>query len=115
MTKKKLYRLTYVTHWGSVCEIYVRNIGESEMYGFIEIEGFIFGENSSLVIDPAEERLKNEFAGVTRSYIPWQAVVRIDLVEKEGVVKVMPLDKNNVTTLSANPYLSVVKPEIPKT
>ena len=32
------------------------------MYGFIEIEAFVFGERSQMIVDPAEERLKNEFA-----------------------------------------------------
>ncbi len=36
-----------------------------------------------------EEKLKNEFAGVKRSYIPLHAIIRIDEVEKEGVGKVI--------------------------
>lgn len=114
MNKKKLYRLTFLTHWGSVCEVYARNINEGEIYGFIEVEDFIFGENTSVVIDPAEERLKNEFSGVLRSYIPWQAVVRIDLVEREGTIKVTPLEKNNNVSAFPGNYLNIVKPEIPK-
>ena len=71
-----------------VYELYARQIFQSDMWGFIEIEEFVFGERSQLVVDPAEEKLKNEFGGVKRSYIPMQAVIRIDEVEKEGVVKI---------------------------
>ena len=43
---------------------------------------------NQIVVDPAEERLKSEFAGVKRSYIPMHAIVRIDEVEKEGSVRI---------------------------
>lgn len=72
-----------------VYEVYARDIYQSEMYGFIEVEEFVFGERSQMIVDPAEEKLKNEFAGVVRSFIPMHAIIRIDEVEKEGVGKVI--------------------------
>ena len=71
-----------------VYELFASAIYQSEMYGFIEVEEFVFGERSQVLIDPAEEKLKNEFAGVKRSYIPMHAIVRIDEVEKEGPAKI---------------------------
>jgi hypothetical protein len=50
--------------------------------------GLVFGERSSVVVDPAEERIRSEFAGVRRSYIPLHAVLRVDEVEKQGVSKI---------------------------
>ena len=47
----------------------------------------MFGNRSKMLIDPAEDRLRSEFEGVQRSYIPMHAIVRIDEVEKEGVAK----------------------------
>ena len=73
---------------GEVFEIYARGIYQSDMYGFIELEEFLFGERTQVIVDPAEEKLKNEFSGVKRSYIPMQSIIRIDEVEKEGQVKV---------------------------
>ena len=58
------------------------------MYGFIEIEELIFGERSLLLVDPGEEKLQNEFAGVKRSFVPMHAVIRIDEVEKGGPPKI---------------------------
>ena len=69
-------------------EIYARAIYQSEMYGFIEVEELVFGERTQLVVDPGEEKLKNEFNGVKRSYIPMHSIIRIDEVEKEGAGKV---------------------------
>lgn len=82
-----------------VFEVFARSIFQSEMYGFIEVEEFVFGERSQLVVDPSEEKLKNEFAGVKRSYIPAHSVIRIDEVESEGKVKVTdikPGEKSNM-------------------
>ena len=59
------------------------------MYGFIEIEKIIFDERSQMIVDPGEEKLKNEFSGVSRSYIPMHSLIRIDEVEKQGVSKIM--------------------------
>ena len=71
-----------------VYEVYARQIFQSDMWGFIEIEEYVFGERSQLVVDPSEEKLKNEFAGVTRSYVPMHSIIRIDEVEKEGACKI---------------------------
>ena len=54
------------------------------MYGFIEVEDYIFDQNSQIVVDPSEEKLKTEFKGVNRSYIPINAILRIDEVEKRS-------------------------------
>ncbi|WP_096087453.1 DUF1820 family protein [Agaribacterium haliotis] len=81
-----------------VYEVYCRAIYQSEMYGFIEVEEFVFGEKAQLVVDPGEEKLKNEFAGVKRSYIPLHSIVRIDEVEKEGSGKVVDVKDGNKVT-----------------
>ena len=87
MSKKSLYRITFANQ-DAIYEIYARKVCESEMFGFLEIEDFVFGENSSLVVDPSEERLKVEFNSVERTYIPMHSVFRIDKVNKQGVAKV---------------------------
>jgi len=71
-----------------VYEIYARQIFQSELWGFLEIEELLFGERSQLLVDPSQEKLKNEFQGVKRSYIPIGSIVRIDEVEKEGAAKI---------------------------
>ena len=80
-----------------VFELYARAIYQSEMYGFIEVEEFVFGEKSQLVVDPSEEKLKTEFASVKRSYIPMHSIVRIDEVEKEGAGKIVEIKGDKVT------------------
>ncbi len=85
--KQQVYRVVFVNQT-QIYELYAQEIYQSDLYGFIEIEGLLFGERSQLVVDPGEEKLKSEFSGVPRSYIPIHSIVRIDEVEKEGVAKV---------------------------
>lgn len=87
MAMTPIYKVIFHNQ-NQVYEVYAREIYQSDMYGFIEVEEFVFGERTQVLVDPAEEKLKNEFAGVKRSYIPMHAIIRIDEVEKEGVGKV---------------------------
>lgn len=87
MTKKNLFRISFANQ-DAVYEIYARSIRESELFGFIEVEELVFGEQTSLVVDPSEERLKMEFSDVKRTFIPMQAIFRIDEVNKQGTPKV---------------------------
>ncbi|QFU77031.1 DUF1820 family protein [Halioglobus maricola] len=87
MPAQSVYKVIF-QNGNQVFEVFARQIYQSDMWGFIEVEEFVFGERSQIVVDPSEEKLKTEFAGVTRSYIPMQAILRIDEVDKEGEVKI---------------------------
>ena len=87
MTSYPVYKVVF-QNGNQVFEVFARQIYQSDMWGFIEIEEFLFGERSQIVVDPSEEKLKNEFSGVKRSYIPMHSVIRIDEVDKEGASKV---------------------------
>src|SRR5690606_38549323 len=52
-----------------VYELYARHVYASDMYGFIEVEAYLFGERAQMIVDPGEEKLKTEFNGVKRSWI----------------------------------------------
>ncbi len=90
MAKKRVYKVVF-SNQGKVFEIYARQVASGELYGFVEVAGILFGEKTTLVVDPAEEQLKLEFNGVNRTYIPFHSVIRIDEVEKEGPGKVVQL------------------------
>ena len=87
MADSQVFKVIFYNQ-GQIFELYARNIYQSDLYGFIEIEEFIFGERTQLLVDPSEEKLKSEFDNVKRSYIPMHSVVRIDEVTKEGAVKI---------------------------
>ena len=83
----EIYKIT-ILNKGKVYEVFVNQVYQSDLYGFIEIEGYVFDEKTQVVVDPNEEKLKSEFSGVKRSFIPMQAIIRIDEVEKSGVCKI---------------------------
>ena len=88
MPSEHIYRITFHNQ-GKVYEVYARKVHQSGLFGFIEIEELVFGEKTSLVVDPSEESLKTEFEGVGRTYIPMHSVVRIDEVENVGHSKIV--------------------------
>ena len=87
MSSQPVYKVIF-QNGGQVFEVFARQIYQSDMWGFIEIEELVFGERSAVLVDPSEEKLKAEFSGVKRSYIPLQSIVRIDEVEKEGAARI---------------------------
>lgn len=95
-TPKTIYRVCFICQ-ETTYEIYAKHVGESDMFGFIEIEEFVFGETTQLLVDPSEERIKNEFASVKRTYIPMHSVLRIDEVDKEGVSKAFDNKGSNIS------------------
>lgn len=94
MSEQRLYRIVFFNQ-GQSYEVYARQVAQGGLYGFVEVEDLIFGQKSQLVVDPSEERLKKEFEGVKRFYVPMHAVVRIDEVEKEGISRVVPPAKDS--------------------
>lgn len=71
-------------------EVYAEGVHQGDLFGFVCIEGLTFGERTQMVVDPAEERLKSEFDGVRRFFVPVHAIVRIDQVPKRGAPRISP-------------------------
>ena len=94
---KSTFRIQFHNN-NKIYELYAHEVGQSQMAGFIEIGEIIFGEQSKLLIDPSEEKLKLEFANVKNTYIPHFAVIRIDEVESSGKNRILDSDGSSVTT-----------------
>ncbi|OGT53438.1 MAG: hypothetical protein A3E84_02820 [Gammaproteobacteria bacterium RIFCSPHIGHO2_12_FULL_42_13] len=88
-----LYRVLF-TQNDQCYEIYARYLSDESLMGFIEVEELIFHETKTgLLVDPTEEKLRAEFKGVNRCYIPFHSVLRIDEVVKEGAARIVPFEK----------------------
>lgn len=90
---KLLYRVRFISE-DKVFEIYAREVYQGDLYGFVVIEELVFDTNTTLVVDPGEEKLKSEFEGVSQTIIPMHSIIRIDAVEKRGTPKVVELSGN---------------------
>jgi hypothetical protein len=95
-TPKPTFRIQFHNN-NKIYELYAHQVGQSHMGGFIEIGEIIFGENSKLLIDPAEEKLKHEFGNVKHTYIPHFAVIRIDEVDRCGKNRIIDSDGASIT------------------
>src|SRR5690606_12754071 len=80
MSSKPIYKVLFLNQ-GKVYEIYARSVSHGGLFGFVEVEKLVFGTRSSVVVDPTEERIKSEFEGVKRTFLPLHSVLRIDEVE----------------------------------
>jgi len=87
MSEKSVYKVLFAGA-GKLYEVYAKSVSQSNILGFVELEELLFNEHTSMVVDPAEERLKSEFAGVKCTLIPIQSVLRIDMVDKQGAGKI---------------------------
>src|SRR5688572_3852348 len=96
MAASHIFKVVFVNQ-GKVYEIYARKVSHGSLFGFVEIEELVFGERSAVVVDPSEERVKAEFEGVKRTYVPMHSVLRVDEVRQQGVSKVSTFEGSNVT------------------
>jgi hypothetical protein len=95
MAVNHIFRIMFVNQ-GKVYEIYARKVSHGGLFGFVEVEELVFDSRASVVLDPGEERIKSEFEGVKRTYLPMHSVLRIDEVKKQGVSKVSAFEGSNV-------------------
>lgn len=96
MAASHIFKVMFVLQ-GKVWEVYAKKVSHGgALFGFVEVEDFIFGERSSVVLDPTEEKIKAEFQGVKRTFLPMHSVLRIDEVRKQGVSKITAFEGGNV-------------------
>ena len=103
MAASHIFKVVFVNQ-GKVYEIYARKVSHGSLFGFIEVEELVFGERSSVVLDPGEERIKSEFTGVKCTMLPMHSILRIDEVKKQGVSKVTDFEGTNVSPFPMSMY-----------
>jgi hypothetical protein len=103
MAASHIFKVLFLNQ-GKVYEVYAKKVTHGTLLGFIEMEDIVFGERSSVVVDPNEERIKTEFEGVKRSFLPMHSVLRIDEVKQQGTAKITNLEGGNVTPFPISVY-----------
>ena len=110
MAEDHVYKVTFLNQ-GEVWEVFAHQVSQGSLFGFVEIEELTFGDDSKVVVDPAQERLEREFAGVRRTYVPMHSIIRIDEVEKEGVGRITKLSsEDNIAPFPSPIYAPGRKP-----
>jgi len=103
MASSHIFKIMFVNQ-GKVYEVYARKVSQGRLFGFIEVEELVFGERSTVVLDPGEERIKSEFAGVKTTMLPMHSILRIDEVKKQGQAKISALEGSNVSAFPMSMY-----------
>lgn len=78
-----MYKVVFFNQ-GKVYELFAENVDSSHLYGFVEVAGLQFGIDSGVVVDPTEERLREEFGDTERLILPMQSIVRVEKVRRKG-------------------------------
>ena len=88
MPKPKLYKVTFLSQGKSI-ELYARHVASSALWGFTEIADLVFEPpGEGIVVDPTEERLREEFKDTTIVHLPIQAILRVEEVARRGTIAI---------------------------
>ncbi len=88
MRSNKLYKVTFL-HLGKSYELYARHVASSSLWGFTEVGDLVFeAVGEGLLVDPTEEKLRDEFKDTRVLHLPMQAVIRIEEVERKGALSI---------------------------
>lgn len=87
MNQKLLYKITFLSA-GRIYELYARHVAASALWGFTEVRELVFERGEGLVLDPTEERLREEFAETRVLHLPMQSVLRVEEVERRGKLSI---------------------------
>ena len=83
MADKPLYKIIFFNQ-GKVYELFSEGVTSSGLWGFIEVSDLVFETGEGLVVDPTEEKMRQEFEDAKVLHLPIQSVLRIEEVNKRG-------------------------------
>jgi hypothetical protein len=70
---------------------------------FVSIKELVFPKGKKLIIDPQEEDLQKAFGDTDHLMIPFQSVIIIEELSKEGKSKLMPFEKVSEQKMESSP------------
>jgi len=83
MSKQSLFKVVFLNH-GKVYELYAEGVVSSGLWGFIEVSGLVFESGAGVVVDPTEEKMRDEFEESKALHLPIQSVLRVEEVKQRG-------------------------------
>jgi len=92
-----MYKVVFLNQ-GKVYELFCAAVDSSSLWGFVELSGLTFDAESSLVVDPTEERMREEFADTELLILPIQSVMRVEKVKRKGSSVIRDKDSGEKVT-----------------
>jgi hypothetical protein len=87
MNPPTLYKITFNVA-GKLYELYARKVSSSALWGFTEIAELVFDNSEGMLIDPTEERLRDEFGDTRVLHLPMHAIVKVEEVNQRGQLRI---------------------------
>lgn len=84
---RKLYKVVFLNH-GKVYELYAKRVSSSDLWGFTCVSDLEFAPRDGMLVDPTEEKLREEFARTRSLHLPMQSIVRIEEVDERGTAAI---------------------------
>lgn len=97
MADKRLYKIIFLNQ-GKVYELFSESVTSSGLWGFIEVSDLVFEEGEGLVVDPTEEKMREEFASARVLHLPIQSVLRVEEVEQRGKCRIRDRESGEKVT-----------------
>jgi hypothetical protein len=97
MADKRLYKIIFLNQ-GKVYELFSEGVTSSGLWGFIEVSDLVFEEGEGLVVDPTEEKMREEFASARVLHLPIQSVLRVEEVEQRGKCRIRDRESGEKVT-----------------
>lgn len=97
MAEKRLYKIIFLNQ-GKVYELFSKGVTSSGLWGFIEVSDLVFEEGDGLVVDPTEEKMREEFATARVLHLPIQSVLRVEEVEQRGKCRIRDRESGEKVT-----------------
>lgn len=87
MATKKLYKVVFLNQ-GKVYELYAHKVHSSDLWGFTCVSELDLSPREGMLVDPAEERMREEFERTRTLHLPMQSIVRIEEVAERGAAAI---------------------------
>jgi hypothetical protein len=97
MADKRLYKIIFLNQ-GKVYELFSEGVASSGLWGFIEVSDLVFEEGDGLVVDPTEEKMREEFANARVLHLPIQSVLRVEEVAQRGKCRIRDRESGEKVT-----------------
>ena len=83
MADKRLYKIIFQNN-GKIYELVSEGDTTSGLWAFVEVSDPVFDTAEGLVVDPTEEKMREEFKDARVLHLPIQSVLRVEEVEQRG-------------------------------
>ncbi|MBZ4644220.1 MAG: hypothetical protein PWQ25_180 [Deferribacteres bacterium] len=91
---ERYFRIQFIDSKKEIMTFFAKSVNPSSYIGLIEVSNILYMD-SEILINPEDEKIRKEFKGVKRTFLPLSAIIRIDEIEepKTQVLKLFPEEK----------------------